>query len=277
MLVVSLTFSALTNANADETWTSGILNKSIGGIKLISNTSSQWTADVKYYYYYGCQDIYVRSSYKTMPPTNLEVPNYRLSFNLSSDCDKWIFLCVGEPNQTDHFFYGKWFYLTKGENLYFEKDLYIVNNSTKLDVTFYIGGEPGNSYSYYDNSNAIYSYIDTIPKDNFTDFYAVIKCSDFYFGEVPNKTTIKQVKRTDNKAKITLKKVNSAQKYQIKYSTSKKFKAKQTKTVTTKKTTYTIKKLKKNTKYYVKARAYGKYSGNTIYGSWSKIKTIAKK
>ena len=82
--------------------------------------------------------------------------------------------------------------------------------------------------------------------------------------------TLKNVK--SKKVKVTVKKVSNATGYQIKYSTSKKFK--KAKTVKTTKTSYTIKKLKKGKTYYVKVRAYRKMNGKTYYGSYSSVKKV---
>lgn len=78
-----------------------------------------------------------------------------------------------------------------------------------------------------------------------------------------------------SRKKITLIKVAGRKKYQISYSTTKKFK-KNTKTVTTKKTTYKLKNLDKNQKYYVKFRAYKKIDGERVYTQWSNVKKIKK-
>lgn len=91
------------------------------------------------------------------------------------------------------------------------------------------------------------------------------------------KTKIKKVKNTKGKkVKLSWKKISGASGYQIKYSTTKKFKKKKTKTKTIKKNTakYTIKKLKKKTKYYIKVRAYKVYNGKPYYGKWSKKKSV---
>ena len=87
------------------------------------------------------------------------------------------------------------------------------------------------------------------------------------------KSAIKTAKRSQNnkKLKLTLKKVRDIDGYQIKYSTSKKFTKKTTKTIKVKGTTKTIKKLKKKT-YYVKVRAYKKVNGKTYYSKWSTVK-----
>lgn len=94
------------------------------------------------------------------------------------------------------------------------------------------------------------------------------------------KAVIKSVKISNvkgKKFKLTVKAENAAG-YQIKYSTGKRFKKTQTKTVNTKKTSYTSKKLQKGKTYYVKVRAYSyDTSGKKIYGNWSKVKKITIK
>lgn len=85
------------------------------------------------------------------------------------------------------------------------------------------------------------------------------------------KPTFKKVTRK----KLKLTKISGAYKYQIKYSTSKKFK-KNVKTVSTKKTTYKFKKLKNNKKYYVKFRAYKKVNNKNVCTKWSIVKKISK-
>lgn len=74
---------------------------------------------------------------------------------------------------------------------------------------------------------------------------------------------------------IKIRKVAGAKGYQIQYATNRKFKKQKSKL--TKKTKYTIKKLKKKKTYYVRVRAY-KLSGKTkIYGKWSTVKKIKVK
>ena len=97
------------------------------------------------------------------------------------------------------------------------------------------------------------------------------------------KVEIKSVKPAKAQIKVTLKKDAAATKYQIQYSLKKDFKGAtiakgKPVTKSTSKTTYTIKKLKKNT-YYVRARAYTTDSkGKTVYGKWStKKKVVVKK
>ena len=87
-----------------------------------------------------------------------------------------------------------------------------------------------------------------------------------------------KVSKKAKKATATLKfsKVSGAKKYQVQYSLDKKFrtaKKYKTKTVTTKKVTYTVKKLTKKKKYYFRIRGV---NGKT-YGSWSKAKKVSIK
>lgn len=84
--------------------------------------------------------------------------------------------------------------------------------------------------------------------------------------------TIKSAKNSSSGA-IVVKyaKVKGAAGYEIYYSTSKSFSKSKTSSVTTKKTSTTLKKLTKGTTYYVRVKAYKKDSaGNKVYGKVSK-------
>ncbi len=84
------------------------------------------------------------------------------------------------------------------------------------------------------------------------------------------KVSIKSFKNVKKgTAKVVFKKVVNASKYEIFYSNIKGLK-KSVNTVTTKKTSYTFKKLKKGKTYYVKVRAI---KGNTV-GKWSAVKKV---
>ncbi len=93
----------------------------------------------------------------------------------------------------------------------------------------------------------------------------------------PSKVTKVKLKAKKKKIKVSWKKVSKATGYQVKYSTSKKFRKTKTKTKTVKKNKVTLKKLKLKKKYYVKVRAYKKVNldGYTVtaYGVWSKVKS----
>lgn len=79
------------------------------------------------------------------------------------------------------------------------------------------------------------------------------------------------------KMKVKIRKVSGAKGYEIAYSTSINFRKKVTKTVKTKLTTKTIKKLKKGKVYYVKVRAYKLNGTKKVYGKWSLISKIRAK
>ena len=90
---------------------------------------------------------------------------------------------------------------------------------------------------------------------------------------VPRKPVIKYlVCKKNKKFEICWKKVAGAKGYQLQYATSKKFKAKKTKSTT--KTKYTVKKLKKKKTYYVRVRAYTLSNGKKVYGKWSSVKKV---
>ena len=79
--------------------------------------------------------------------------------------------------------------------------------------------------------------------------------------------------KSKKKLQIKIRKASGAKGYEISYSMNKKFKS--AKKVTTTKTTYTIKKLKKGKTYYIRIRPYTKSGGKTVYGTYSK--TVKKK
>lgn len=96
--------------------------------------------------------------------------------------------------------------------------------------------------------------------------------------ETTKAETLKQVKVTGAKnikkksVKVTWKKVAKAKSYQIQYAMNNKF-TKKAKIKKTKKLTYTVKKLRKNKKYYFRVRAVS----NGINGKWSKTKKVTIK
>lgn len=97
--------------------------------------------------------------------------------------------------------------------------------------------------------------------------------------EVPVKKPAKAtVAAKANTATVTIKEVAGAEGYQIQYSTSKKFTKKTTKSATTKKTSYKIKKLKKKTTYYIRVRAYTlDENGKKVYSKWTTVKKTTTK
>lgn len=149
----------------------------------------------------------------------------------------------------------------------------IVNTNGTIDkenpkrVTFEIDGTKGGTVFATSKSGVTIKTVkDTIKKSNTV--------------KAPKITKLKanKVKKSAKKATITLKfkKVSGVKKYQVQYSTKKNFKGAKTKTI--KKNTYTIKKLKKGKKYYVRVRATKKnYLGATVYSKWSKKSVKTKK
>ncbi len=105
---------------------------------------------------------------------------------------------------------------------------------------------------------------------------AVIAVSMMNFKTMP-KTKFAKAKKKTLKVQIK-KKVVGATGYQVKYSLknlkkSKYLKKAKAKTLSAKKKTLTIKKLKSGRKYYVRVRAYQTINGKKVYGKWSKVVT----
>lgn len=102
-----------------------------------------------------------------------------------------------------------------------------------------------------------------------------------YYKIAPAKTTVKLSKAKKTSLKAAWKKVTGISGYQIQYGTSSKFKGAKTASATSKATSKTLTKLKKNKKYYVRVRSYKtvKVNGkNTkIYSSWSSAKKLKTK
>lgn len=92
-------------------------------------------------------------------------------------------------------------------------------------------------------------------------------------------TSVKKSTATATSIKVSYKKASRAKGYQVQYSTKSNMKS--AKTVKTKKTSATISKLKANTTYYIRVRAYNTSSKKkTQYGAWSakiKVKTEVAK
>ena len=96
---------------------------------------------------------------------------------------------------------------------------------------------------------------------------------------VAPKTALSKVKAQKKALKVTWKKDKAATGYKIQYTTDKNFK-KSVKTITVKKasaTSYTIRKLAGNKKYYVRVSAYKKVGRTTVNSRWSKAKNAKTK
>ena len=92
----------------------------------------------------------------------------------------------------------------------------------------------------------------------------------------PKKQSVKAAKAGKGK-KLTVKwaKDKKASGYQVQASTDKKFK-KSVKSKKTAKISYTFTKLKSGKKYYIRVRSYKKSGKETLYGTWSKVKSSGK-
>ncbi len=93
----------------------------------------------------------------------------------------------------------------------------------------------------------------------------------------PTNVKISSVKNGKKKTlSINWKSTTNTNGYEIQYALDKKFrKSAKTKVVkSAKKTSLTIKRLKKGKTYYVRARAYALDGGKKVYGKWSSIKKI---
>ena len=87
----------------------------------------------------------------------------------------------------------------------------------------------------------------------------------------PSRVKLKSVKVVSKKViRVKWKKVKKAKGYQIKISKNKKFTKARKIDVNKNACTKKIKKLKANTKYYVKVRAFVKVNGRRVFGKWSK-------
>ena len=131
--------------------------------------------------------------------------------------------------------------------------------------------------AYVDNGNPKTDYVAGNVTNTYSRQKAPVKQQP-YSNRVrkPARVKIKSAKNLKGKkVKLTFKKVSKAVGYQIKASDSKKFKGYWTKN--TKKTSYTFKKLDKNTRYYFKVRAYVKKGNSKLYGAWSKAKNVKVK
>ncbi|MCR5836965.1 MAG: hypothetical protein K6G88_10710 [Lachnospiraceae bacterium] len=93
-------------------------------------------------------------------------------------------------------------------------------------------------------------------------------------NSVAAKASISKLVKAKKKIKISIKKERGVIGYQIKYSTSKKFKADQTSQILSKSANATIKGIKTKKTYYVKVRALMVVDGKLVYGKWSAKKKV---
>ena len=98
--------------------------------------------------------------------------------------------------------------------------------------------------------------------------------SDKISGKKTLSKVILQVPKNKKGRKLVVRwnAVKDVKGYQLQYALNKKFKKK--KSVQTKKTKYTIKKLKKKKTYYIRVRAYKMNGKKKVYGKWSTVKKV---
>ena len=176
---------------------------------------------------------------------------------------------------------GELYYCAIDESAWLTPSFTSLNPSTVFEAgkTYYAGlyFEPiyPSDDQFYSGTTVNCTNAKIVMKDVGTDYARIIVCFTIPIPEKVTLSKLKSVKLTAlsaKKLKVTWKKLSSKdqkkiQKIEVQYSTDKTFKtgvkikwAKKTKS------SYTISGLKKNTKYYVRIRAYKK-SGDVIYVS----------
>lgn len=219
-----------------------------------------------------------------------ETYNYKCT--ITSDVDKVVRLKV-VGNDDNHIIYMEDIAVKPGVPYYFNKDIVIpADYDSVLNLYFGLGKTRGDTLSSSSAMNITISDVSFSRKvENPTTVAETtasqIETTAIGAGNtsvetektVVAKAKIKKAKRAKSNKKInlTIKKIKGVSGYKIKYSTSKKFKKKQTKTITVKKNVTKIKKLKVNKKYYIKVRAFKKVNGKNVYGKWSKVKVVKVK
>lgn len=125
-----------------------------------------------------------------------------------------------------------------------------------------------NSYNYYNGKN---SYVSKAVRYNFSN---EIKDKSSSSTEIALKATALTVKKSDGKIKLSWKKVDGAEKYQIYYREKGESKYKKLTTVSAGKTSYSTSKLDKNKTYEFKIRSYAESGGKKVYSKYSKTVTV---
>ena len=146
-------------------------------------------------------------------------------------------------------------------------------------------------YKYTFDGNTIYQNGKVVNNSSATN--DINNSSSVKDNSVKNPSTVKKVNvkkvsvkkpssvKTTPKSKTILvswKKVSGAKGYEIRYSTKSGMKGAKKIKASASKTKVTIKKLKRNKKYYIQVRAYKKTNEGKVYSNWSKkVKTKTKK
>ena len=239
---------------------------------LASQSATSWTANLDVLGWGGCWGGQVYQAAKIE-----KGKMYTLSFTAkSSNCDKWVYIKMATTgvDTMDGLAYGKWVQLKRGQTVKFNETFTAKANAES--IYFGIGGEMGDRSGIDEDADFRYSLAPNGPSsvvDADPTAATQITVTNFKLGLAkPAKVNLKKVKALKNrKVKVTYKKVAGAAGYQIKYTV----KGKKAKIKTTKKTTYTLKKLTKGKKVTVQVRAYLK--GKKIFGDWSKKKSVKVK
>ena len=119
------------------------------------------------------------------------------------------------------------------------------------------------------------------PKKQLTVMPSITSGNKNVTVKVSNKKTLPKVNLRVSKHKkgrklvVRWNAVKGAKGYQLQYALNKKFKKK--KSIQTKKTKYTIKKLKKKKTYYIRVRAYKMNGKKKVFGKWSTVKAVKRK
>lgn len=178
---------------------------------------------------------------------------------------------------------------------------YYYFDTTKCTATVYISSNEDITYELYNSSQSSIDYYKLFINDKCEHsqsyklekgkYYLKVYTTNTSGGEYsfsistkkdniskPEKISIKSLSTNKKKHSITLKwnKAKNANGYQIYYSKNKKFNnnIKKININGANINSYTLNKLKKGKRYYIKIRAY-KYVGNKkLYGNWSNIKSI---
>lgn len=172
-----------------------------------------------------------------------------------------------------------WLQLKAGVPYKYEKTFTAQNNANSL--YFGVGGDLGNRTDSSTDEDAAIRYAalpgyETLLSGIDISAATRLTLTDFKLVEAkkaPAKVKLTKVKAAKKgKVNVKYKKIKGVAGYQIQYSYKKNMKAAKAKT--TKKATYTLKKLKKGKKVYVRVRAYFK---GKVYGAWSAKKSVKVK
>lgn len=244
---------------------------------LSKNTDTAFTANldtVGWGGIWGCQ-VYKTEGIKVKKGTS-----YTLSFTAkATNVNKWIYIKVAEGETLA---FNDWVELKPNQSYKYSKTFTAKANATS--IYFGMGGDLGDRIGVTTDTDAEIRYAalgedfaQKLALDAGGDFASAtqISVSNFKLSEAkPAKATVKKLKAVKGgKAKVTIKKMNGVAGYQINYKVA----GKKAKNVTTKKTTYTLKKLTKGKKVTVKVRAYVKAGNKKLWGKWSNKKSVKVK